>query len=273
MIAKSAILVAFVVCLAFAARAQNESKAASRAELISGVQAYELADYENAIQHFEKAVDLDPASVVAHSYLATACAQLFVPGVDSPENVTWATKALEQYKEVLDRDPANVLSAKGMAYINMELKNFDTAKENYKKVAAMDPNDPESFYSVGVMDWSMATRDIKAEKVKLDADSEDALFLSESCTDARVAVLSNIDDGIDMLAKAITMREDYADAMVFMNLLYRLRADVECSNQQAHDTDLKQADEWSDKAMAAGRKKAEATKKNNQDSETAAPPR
>ena len=263
-----------MVCLAYAARAQNKSKAAARAELNSGVHAYKLADYENAIQHFEKAVDLDPASVVAHSYLATAYAQIFVPGVDSPENVTWATRALEQYREVLDRDPANVLSVKGMAYINMQLKNFDRAKENYKKAAAMDPKDHEAFYSMGVIDWLMATRDIKAEKAKLDADSEDTLFLSEACADARATALSNIDDGIDMLAKAISMREDYADAMAYMNLLYRLRADVECSNQKAHDADLKRAEEWSDKAMAATRKETEVEKKNNQDSETgAAPPR
>jgi tetratricopeptide (TPR) repeat protein len=260
MIARFVLMAGFVVSVAIAGMAQDESQVAARAELNSGVQAYKQADYGAAIDHFSKAVNLDPEFMQARQYLATAYATQFVPGVDTPENVVWATNALGQYSEILRRNPSDIHSIKGVAFLKLQLKDFDQAKENYKKAAALDPSDPESFYSIGVIDWSMVSRDLKAEKTKLDAESEDALFLSPACVDLRTAVLANIDDGIAMLSKAISLRESYDDAMAYINFLYRLRAEVECGNQEEHDADLKKADGWVDKAMAVRKKKLDAAK-------------
>ena len=48
--------------------------------------------------------------------------------------------------------------------------------------------------------------------------------------------------------------------MAYLSLLYRLRADLDCGNKEAHAADLKKADEWTDMAMAARKKKADAAK-------------
>jgi TorA maturation chaperone TorD len=66
-----------------------------------------------------------------------------------------------------------------------------------------------------------------------------------------------IEDGISKLDKAIQLRPNYDDAMAYMNLMYREKADLECTDLAARDQDLKTADEWVDKAMAAKRAKAE----------------
>jgi tetratricopeptide (TPR) repeat protein len=253
------ILLSFILTSFLSAcAAQDDPKVAARTELNAGVQAFRQANYEEAVGHFEQAVALDPEFVTAHLYLATAYAQTFVPGVDTPENVVWATKALNEYREVLQLKPFDVISLKGIGFLEMQLKNFDQAKESYQKAIAADPNDPELFYSIGVMDWSMAYRAIAAEKAKLPAKSQDALFLSARCADARTAVLANVNDGLAMLTKAVSLREDYDDAMAYLNLLYRLRADVDCGNKEAHAADLKKANEWTDMAMAARKKKADA---------------
>jgi hypothetical protein len=80
-----------------------------------------------------------------------------------------------------------------------------------------------------------------------------------------------------MLTKAVSLREDYDDAMVYLNLLYRLRADVQCGNKEAHAADIKKANEWTDMAMAARKKKADAAaaaaEKTGQASTDAPPPR
>jgi hypothetical protein len=47
--------------------------------------------------------------------------------------------------------------------------------------------------------------------------------------------------------------------MAYMNLLYRERAESECDQPDARKADLKAADEWVDKAMAAKKAKAEKT--------------
>jgi hypothetical protein len=54
------------------------------------------------------------------------------------------------------------------------------------------------------------------------------------------------------------LRADYDDAMAYMNLLYREKADLECGDAAARADDLKTADEWVDKTMAT--KKAKAAK-------------
>jgi len=272
------ILLSFILASFLSAGvAQDDPKVAARAELNAGVQAFRQANYEEAVGHFEQAVALDPEFVTAHLYLATAYAQTFAPGVDTPENVVWATKALNEYREVLRRDSTSVISLKGIAFLEMQLKNYDQAKESYQKASALDPADPELFYSVGVIDWSIAYRTIAAEKAKLSAKAQDSLFLSPGCEDARTAVQANLNDGLAMLTKAVSLREDYDDAMAYLNLLYRLRADVQCGNKEAHAADLKKANEWFDVAMAARKKKAEAAaaaaEKSRQGSTDTPPPR
>jgi tetratricopeptide (TPR) repeat protein len=260
-----------------ACAAQDDPKAAARTELNAGVQAFRQADYEEAVSHFEQAVALQPEDVTAHLYLATTYAQTFVPGVDTPENVVRATKALNEYREVLRRDSTSVISLKGIAFLEMQLKNYDQAKESYQKAITLDPADPELFYSVGVIDWSIAYRNIAAEKAKLSAKAQDSLFLSPGCEDARTAVQAHLNDGMAMLTKAVSLREDYDDAMAYLNLLYRLRADVDCGNKEAHAADLKKANEWTEMAMAARKKKtdaaAAAAEKPGQGSTDAPPPR
>ena len=254
--------------------AHDDHKAAARTEVSAGVQAFRQANYEEAVRHFEHAVALDPELVIAHLYLATAYAQTFVPGVDTPENVAWATKALNEYREVLQLRPSDMTSLKGIGFLEMQLKNFDQAKESYQSAIAVDPNEPELFYAVGVVDWSMAYRHIGAQKAKLPEKSQDSFFLSAECAGAKTAVQANVDEGIAMLTKAVSLREDYDDAMAYLNLLYRLRADVDCGNKDAHAADLKKANEWTDMAKAARKKKADAAAaKTGQGSTDTPPPR
>ena len=67
---------------------------------------------------------------------------------------------------------------------------------------------------------------------------------------------ASVEDGINMLNQALKFRPDYDDAMAYMNLLYRERADYNCYSDDAK-ADLKTADEWVDKTMATKKAKAE----------------
>ena len=62
------------------------SKLRARDQLNKGVQSYKNAKYEEAIEHFKQAVDLDPTLINARLYLATAFAQQYIPGADAPDN-------------------------------------------------------------------------------------------------------------------------------------------------------------------------------------------
>ncbi|HYX54510.1 MAG TPA: hypothetical protein VE783_13715, partial [Candidatus Limnocylindrales bacterium] len=99
------------------------NKLRARDQLNKGVQAYRSAQYEAAIEHFKNAVDLDSDLKVAKLYLATAYAQQYVPGVDTPDNVRNAQLAIEEYKKVLENDPKSVNSLKGIAFLYMQQKS------------------------------------------------------------------------------------------------------------------------------------------------------
>src|SRR5712692_7646108 len=105
------------------------SKLRARDQLNKGVQSYKNAKYEEAINHFQQAVSLDPSLVNARLYLATAFAQQYIPGADTPENNKFGEQAIEQYKKVLEVDPKNINSIKGIAYLYLQMKKFPLAKE------------------------------------------------------------------------------------------------------------------------------------------------
>jgi tetratricopeptide (TPR) repeat protein len=226
-------------------------------ELDLGVQAYKNARYEEAIQHFKQAVDLDPTLLNARLYLATAYAQQYIPGADTPDNNKFAEQAIGQYKAVLERDPKNTNSVKGIAYLDLQMKQFDKAKEFYRKATELDPNDPEPYYSVAVIDWTQTYQPRMELRAKLDLKQLQPLIRSAECWQLRDANRELIDDGIVMLKKAIELRRDYDDAMAYMNLMYRERADIQCGDAKAYAADLKTADDWVDLTIATKKRKPE----------------
>jgi tetratricopeptide (TPR) repeat protein len=233
------------------------SKLRARDQLNKGVQSYKNAKYEEAIEHFRQAVDLDPTLLNARLYLATAFAQQYIPGADAPDNNKFAEQAIEQYKEVLARDPKNANSVKGIAYLYLQMKRFNDAKEYYRKATELDPNDPEPYYSVAVIDWTQTYQPRMEERAKLGLRPEEPLKDKKVCAALKEKNRANIQEGIDNLNKALQIRPDYDDAMAYMNLMYRERADLQCDDPAARAADLKAADDWVDKTLAVKKAKAE----------------
>ena len=240
------------------------SKLRARDQLNKGVQAYKNAKYEDAIEHFKNAVELDPSLTNARLYLATAYAQQYIPGADSPENNRFAEQAIDVFKQVLALNPPKeqqVHSLKGIASLYFNMKKFDLAKEYYQKVADLDPNDPETYYSIAVIDWTQAYQRRMDERAKLGLKPTDELKDKKDCATFINTVKAQnepeVQDGIQKLQKALELRPDYDDAMAYLNLLYREEADLQCDNPDARKTDLKNADDWVDKTMATKKAKAE----------------
>ncbi len=238
------------------------SKLEARDHLNKGVQAFKNQKFEQAIDHFQQAVALDPTLLNARLYLATAYTQQYIPGVDTPDNNHFADQAIETYKQVLQAEPKNINSIKGIAYLEWQMKKFDLAKEYDKKASEADPNDPEPYYSVAVIDWTetYVPRQEERNKLGLKPDSSaEPLPVKDKkvCAMLREKNTANIQEGIDNLNKALQLRPDYDDAMAYMNLMYRERADVQCDDAAARTADLKTADEWVDKTMAIKKEKAE----------------
>jgi uncharacterized protein YlxW (UPF0749 family) len=67
-----------------------------------------------------------------------------------------------------------------------------------------------------------------------------------------------IDEGMQALQKAIELDKEYEDAMAYLNLLYRERADL-ADTVDAYKQDTAAADSWVDKTLATKKLKAART--------------
>ncbi len=238
------------------------NRLAARDQLNKGVDAYKAARFEEAIGHFQKATELDPSLPMAKSYLATALAQNIVPGLDSPENLKNAQQAISIFQEVLAKDPNDVNSLKQIAAIYFSVNKLDEAKDWQKKVLAVDAKDPEAAYTIGVIDWTTAHKKALAVLVPagLNDDGEGNVKapkkLLEQIADENGPV---VDEGLKYLNQAVQNRSNYDDAMTYLNLMYRRKADVDFKDAAAVKDDVAQAKDWTTKAM--GTRKANEEKK------------
>ena len=245
------------------------AKLRARDYLNKGVQSFKNGQYDVAIEDFKQAKDLDPTLMNARLYLATAYATQYIPGAPSQENMQFGNQAIKEFKEVLDIDPNNLSAIDGIGSILFQMAGtpydaakFEESKTYHQKHISLQPNDPEPYYWIGVIDWTLAFR----ANLALRADyNKDHLTKQVKDTDTLPASLraeylakegALIDEGIADLKKAIQIRPDYDDAMAYLNLLYRRKADtVESETERAEL--VKQADDLVDKVKDIKQKRAD----------------
>ncbi|QHN02452.1 hypothetical protein FTO74_03000 [Granulicella sp. WH15] len=256
--ARVSVTAALLALLTLSATGCNRLKA--RDELNKGVQAFKAAKYEEAINHFQTSINLDPTYPNGQLYLATAYSYQVVPNLDSPENLQIAQKALDGFHAVLDKDPTNQTALKQIASIDRNIKKLDEAKEYEKKVIALDPNDSEAYYTIGVVDWLQAydnARKILAQNEGgpggglTDDGNGNVKKSKQACAALQAANTNLVADGLANLQKAVEINPSYDDAMQYLNLMYRRKADLECNDDAARKADIAQADSWTQKAMGA----------------------
>jgi tetratricopeptide (TPR) repeat protein len=244
------------------------NKLKARDLLNKGVNAFKNGQYDQAVEDFKQAKDLDPGLIVARLYLATAYASQYIPGAPSDQNRRLGEEAVAEFKDVLTVDPKNLTAIDGIGSMLFQMAGtpfnadmFAESKKYHEMHIQIKPDDPEPYYWIGVIDWTLAfrangemRRDYNEKNVKKQVKDIDPLppALRTEYTDKYGAL---IDEGIDALNKAIQLRPDYDDAMAYLNLLLRRKADtVESADERA--SLLQQADDLVDKVKEIKQKKA-----------------
>lgn len=255
------VLLVIGVCVLLLLAQSDSGKA--RAELNLGVQAYKQAKYEAAIQHFKQAASLDPTLINARLYLATTYAQMVVPGDGGEQNKRAAETAINEFQRVLEMDPdqeQRLSALRGIASLYYNLGELDKAKEYQRKITEAIPNDAEAYFTIGVIDWTQAYKPRMEARAKLGLKPDEPLTDPAMCAEIRAANQDKVKEGMEVLAKALELRPDYDDAMAYMNLMYRERADIQCGDPAARAADLEKADEWVNITLAMKKRKAEQQK-------------
>ena len=93
------------------------NKLRAKSELNDSAQAYREGHIEEAEQHAKRALYLDPDNPTAPIFVARIIHQQYKQGVDTPDNIAKAKEAIEAYKTVLQKDPANEEAYKAISVL------------------------------------------------------------------------------------------------------------------------------------------------------------
>jgi tetratricopeptide (TPR) repeat protein len=260
------ILIAFALGTCILA---EQMSVAGREHLNRGIAFFKQTKYEQAVAEFTAAVHLDPESATAHLYLATAEMSQYIPGADAPENRERFRAASDGFVKVLERDPQNEVAMMSLASLHYndaqgtrdpkeKLEKLAEASRWYAKLVEAKPENKEAWYSLGVIAWARWYPALMQARKELDMKPEDPGPLRDASVRTRLRTEwdSQLAEGMKALERALEIDPEYDDAMAYMNLLVRQRADL-LDTPEEWASAVAVADEWVQKALETKKKKAE----------------
>jgi tetratricopeptide (TPR) repeat protein len=245
-------------------------KLKSRDDINKGIGAFKSAKYGDAAEFFKQAAALDPSNPNARLYLATSYMSQWIPGAMSPENLAFASMAQDEFMKVLEKDPANTTALASLASIAYnqaaalspedKVKKLDEAGTWYKKLIEADPKNKEAYYSLGVIAWAKWYPALMTARAELRMKPEDPGPIKDKKVkeELRAKYSAMVDDGIANLQKALDIDKEYDDAMAYMNLLIRERADL-LDSPDDYKKQIEIADAWVQKNLDTKKLKASRT--------------
>jgi TonB family protein len=156
-----------------------------------------------------------------------------------------------------------------MASLFLNQKKWDDAQKWYEKITVSDPNDATAWYSIGFIAWSKWYPAYAKARASLAMRPEDPGPINDGGVRADLAGRYGavLESGLRALERALEIDPQYDDAMAYMNLLIRERADLRDTAEE-YKRDVAIADDWVMKALATKKAKAEQRNANS----TAGPP-
>jgi len=253
-------VLALLSVVALGVLASGCQKLKARDRLNRGVQAFKVASYPEAVEHFKAAIQLDPTFPTARLYLATAYMQQYIPGAESEENMRMAQAAHDEFLKVLETDPRNEVALASVALLYFNQKKLDEAAEWYNKLIAVAPKNKEAHYTLGVIAWTKSFQPRMEVRAKLGMKPEDPGPIKDKKAreELKAKALAVIEDGMKHLEQALAIDPEYEDAMAYLNLLYRERADL-AEDAATYRKDTETADGWVTKTLETKKIKAART--------------
>jgi tetratricopeptide (TPR) repeat protein len=248
------------------------NKLKARDQLNRGIQAFKAGQTDAAIENFKNAKELDPNLLMAKLYLGTAYQSSYIPGAPSDENQRMGKQALSEYQDVLSVDPNNLDAIdrvgallNSMATVPFSVEKSQESKTYWQKHISLKADDPEPYYWIGVIDWNLSYKSNMTlrsafnhipgnfkkqvhDDQPMPADVRDKFTADQEKT---------VDEGLAALKKAVELKPDYDDAIAYVSLMDRQKADM-TANPAERDALLKDADNLMDQVKQIKQKKAAA---------------
>ena len=133
--------------------------------------------------------------------------------------------------------------AGGATTMEEKFQYFEKSKEYRRRLIEVDGRNPEHYYSIGVIDWTIAYARNQETRAKLNNLPPDKPLPPK---DRRALAEKNgaiVDEGLQMLLKALELNPKYLDALAYVNLIYRQKADIAESAREREEL-LQSADDY-----------------------------
>jgi tetratricopeptide (TPR) repeat protein len=305
--------------LALAVAASGCAQVQAKAAFKDGNKAYKEERFREAIQKYERALELEPDMPEALFYLGSSHQALYRPGKETPENRQRLEEAIKNYKRSLEvnkalteneklvrgnalaaltgiysedpfksydeaiqhasqlvqENPRDVRNQFAMANLYEKFAKVDEAQQVYEKVFAENPNDVKAcgalaaFYNKPLwegrskFDQAIETLqkcaalapDDPAGYQKVATFYWDKAYRDPLLDDAQKDGYA--DKGLEAVDKALSMKPDYVDAIIYKGLLYRVKALV-AKNPRLRQQYLDQAQTLQRQGLELKKQQAEA---------------
>jgi TonB family protein len=252
--------------------------------LNEGVAAFKAGKYAQAIELFQQAVNGSPSDPTPHMYLAAAYVQQLNPGLDTPENQQLATNAERELQAVLGIQPDNMQAMQSLATLHYnrsqgkkdlseKARALDDSAYWYRKITGAQPDHKIAHYSLGVIAWAKFYPELMQARTKLKMRPETPGPLSDAGmrADLRSRFGHVVEEGVRNLQRALEIDPAYDDAMAYLNLLYRERADL-AESAADYQRDVQLADSLVKRALETKRTKAQNQNAQRGPQNTSVPP-
>lgn len=242
------------------------AKLEARVELKKGNELYRNESYTQALQQFERGLQLDPDATFAWRSVGLTALALFRPGDDSPKNVGYgktATDAFEKYlvdypndKKVRDYLLSTYVNSKrydeALAYIDRRSQEAPTELPDASKVKV------NILLQAGKLEdaWKLIQQQPASQGKAEALCSIGVTAWGKSYNDATIDHATRehlVDVGLQAVDQALKIKPDYFEAMVYNNLLFREKAKME-TDPNLRLQYLSQANDWQQKALASRKK-------------------
>ncbi|HEX8252465.1 MAG TPA: hypothetical protein VF846_04880, partial [Thermoanaerobaculia bacterium] len=121
-------------------------------------------------------------------------------------NAERTTDAINYFRDWLKTHPNDLEAIRSVATLYSKQGNFAESLNWYEKITLVDARNPESHYTYGVVCYEKIAKNPPADMAER---------------------LQIINRGQRALEKAIALKKDYFEAMVYLSLLYRQQAPIE----------------------------------------------
>jgi tetratricopeptide (TPR) repeat protein len=295
MTARLALLGVLVVCASCA-------DLRGRRRVREGNRLYREGLYAQALEHYRAAETLVPEFPLLWLNEGLTCRQLMIPGAKTPENDRAADCAIQafdrlhrlgdqrgeqlqvqtlldadrfeilerMYGERLSSNPTDLAALNGLIHVQSRAGKMDEALRLYERRAALQRNDAEAQYAVGVFVWQeLFRRGGGPEQAAFDPRPDPAAPQGGKKGKKKAATkkepppsrlgdiggpkrIALADLGIKYLERAVALQPRYREAMTYLALLHRQKAIAFFAEPDRWQATIDAAERWSRAAAQLG---------------------